>query len=165
MRRWRSGPCRSSIRPISERSTKMIAKRIAAALFAAALLGPAPALWAAPGQTVVFKLANQGDALSMDPHSLNESLQLSLLSNIYEPLVTLDKNLKFVPALATDWKQTSPTMWRFNLRHGVTFHDGTPFTADDVIFSYERAGAAGSDVTTYVGRVKEIRKINDYAVD
>jgi peptide/nickel transport system substrate-binding protein len=118
-----------------------------------------------PGHDVVFKFANQGDALSMDPHSLNESLQLSLLSNIYESLVTLDKNLKFVPGLATDWKQTAPTVWRFNLRHGVTFHDGTPFTADDVIFSYGRARTDGSDVTTYVGRVKEIRKINDYAID
>jgi peptide/nickel transport system substrate-binding protein len=115
--------------------------------------------------SVTFKFANQGDAVSMDPHSLNESLQLGLLNNIYESLVGFDKNLQLVPALATDWKQTAPTVWRFNLRHGVTFHDGTPFTADDVIFSYERARADGSDVRTYVGHVKEIHKINDYALD
>ncbi len=114
---------------------------------------------------VTLKVANQGDALSMDPHSLNESLQLSVTGNVYEPLVTRDRNYKLAPALATDWKQTAPTVWRFNLRKGVQFHDGAPFTADDVIFSYERAKGDGSDMKSYVGQIKEIRKINDHAVD
>jgi peptide/nickel transport system substrate-binding protein len=118
-----------------------------------------------PAKTVVFRFADQGDALSMDPHSLNESLQLAFDGNIYEPLVQLDRNLKIVPALATDWKQTAPTVWRFNLRRNVTFHDGTPFTADDVIFSYNRARGEGSDIRTYVGKVKEIKKIDDYTLD
>src|SRR5690606_11026267 len=48
-----------------------------------------------------FRIADQGDALSMDPHSLNESLQLSFTGNIYEPLVGRDKKLGLVPALAT----------------------------------------------------------------
>jgi peptide/nickel transport system substrate-binding protein len=114
---------------------------------------------------VVFRFADQGDALSMDPHSLNESLQLAFDNNMYEGLVQYDQHLKLIPALATDWKQTAPTVWRFNLRHGVTFHDGTPFNADDVIFSYERAKGDGSDVKTYVGKVKEIHKIDDYTLD
>ena len=120
---------------------------------------------AAPAAAKTFKYANQGDALSMDPHSLNESLQLNFTFNIYEPLVGRGKKLELVPALATDWKQTAPTVWRFNLRKGVQFHDGTPFTADDVIFSYNRAKADGSDVKTYVGAIKEIVKVNDHAVD
>jgi peptide/nickel transport system substrate-binding protein len=114
---------------------------------------------------VTLRVANQGDSLSLDPHSLNESLQLSVLGNIFEPLVTRDRNFKLTGALATDWKQTSPTVWRFNLRKGVQFHDGTPFTADDVIFSYERAKSDGSDMKTYVGQVKEIKKINDHQLD
>src|SRR5262245_58017960 len=101
-----------------------------------------------PAAAQTFKFANQGDAISMDPHSLNESLQLSITGNIYEPLVARGKSLELVPGLATDWKQTAPTVWRFNLRKGVTFHDGTPFTADDVIFSYDRARGEGSDVKT-----------------
>jgi peptide/nickel transport system substrate-binding protein len=114
---------------------------------------------------VTLRVANQGDALAMDPHSLNESLQLTVLENIYEPLVLRGADYKLTPGLATDWKQTSPTVWRFNLRKGVTFHDGTPFTADDVIFSYERAKGDGSDMKSYVGQIKEVKKINDYAVD
>ena len=114
---------------------------------------------------VTLKIGNQGDALSMDPHSLNESLQISVNENVYEPLVTRDRNFRLAPALATSWKQTSPTVWRFELRKGVQFHDGTPFTADDVIFSYERAKSDGSDMKSYVGQVKEIKKINDWAVD
>jgi peptide/nickel transport system substrate-binding protein len=120
---------------------------------------------AAPLQAKSFRFANQGDALSMDPHSLNESLQLNFLANIYEPLVGRGKKLELVPALATDWKQTAPTVWRFNLRKGVTFHDGTPFTADDVIFSYNRARGDGSDVKTYVGSIKEIRKLDAHTID
>ena len=112
-----------------------------------------------------LRVANQGDALSLDPHSLNESLQLTVVGNVYEPLVTRDRNYKLVPGLATDWTQTSPTVWRFNLRKGVQFHDGTPFTADDVIFNYERAKGDGSDMKSYVGQIKEIKKINDHAVD
>ena len=116
-------------------------------------------------QAATFRFSNQGDPVSMDPHSLNESLQLSFLNNIYESLVGLDKNLQPIPGLATDWKQTSPTVWRFNLRKNVTFHDGTPFTADDVIFSYQRALADGSDVKTYVGSVASINKIDDFTID
>jgi peptide/nickel transport system substrate-binding protein len=101
----------------------------------------------------------------MDPHSLNESLQISVDENVYEPLVTRGRDYKLAPALATSWKQTSPTVWHFDLRKGVQFHDGTPFTADDVIFSYERAKGEGSDMKTYVGPIKEIKKINDHSID
>lgn len=108
------------------------------------LSGVAIAAMSLAANAATLKVANQGDALSMDPHSLNESLQLSVVGNVYEPLVTRGRDFKLTPALATDWKQTSPTVWRFNLRKGVQFHDGTPFTADDVIFNFERARGDGS---------------------
>ena len=112
-----------------------------------------------------LRIANQGDALSLDPHSLNESLQLDVLGNVYEALVARDKDLKLVPALAASWKQTSPVVWRFELRKGVKFHDGTPFTADDVVFSLMRTQADGSDMKSYSNDYKEVRKINDYTVE
>jgi peptide/nickel transport system substrate-binding protein len=114
---------------------------------------------------VTLKIGNQGDALSLDPHSLNESLQLTVLENVFESLVTRGRDYKLAPGLATSWKQTSPTVWHFDLRKNVQFHDGTPFTADDVIFSYERAKGDGSDMKTYVGQIKEIRKLNDHSID
>ena len=117
----------------------------------------------AVAQTV--RIGNQGDALSMDPHSLNESLQLSVTGNVYEGLVARDKELRLVPALATSWKQTSPTVWRFELRKGVKFHDGKPFTADDVLFSFARAAGEGSDMRSYTNDFKEVRKVGDFTVD
>ncbi|MDP3253181.1 MAG: ABC transporter substrate-binding protein [Hydrogenophaga sp.] len=134
-------------------------KTLAATLVSVAMI----TMGAASAQTI--RIGNQGDALSMDPHSLNESLQLSVTGNIYEPLVGRDANLKLAPALATSWKQTSPTVWRFELRKGVKFHDGAPFTAADVLFSFERAGADGSDMKSYTNDIKEVRKVGDFVVE
>ncbi|HEX7888087.1 MAG TPA: ABC transporter substrate-binding protein [Ramlibacter sp.] len=114
-------------------------------------------------QTV--RVANQGDALSMDPHSLNESLQLDVTANVYDPLVTREKDLSIGPGLATSWKQTSPTVWRFELRKGVRFHDGTPFTADDVLFSMARTQAEGSDMKSYTNDFKAVRKVDSHTVE
>jgi peptide/nickel transport system substrate-binding protein len=133
-------------------------RRIALAFAVAAALGGA-------AHAKTFRIADQGDALSMDPHSLNESLQLSFTGNIYEPLVARDKKLGLAPGLATKWTATNPTTWRFELRKNVKFHDGTPFTADDVIFSINRGKGEGSDVKTYVGAIKEVRKVDDHTID
>ena len=112
-----------------------------------------------------IRIANQGDALSMDPHSFNESLQLSVTSNVYEPLVARNKDLSLAPALATAWRQTGPTVWQFELRRGVQFHDGTPFTADDVLFSFARTQADGSDMKSYTNDFKAVRRVNDFLVE
>jgi peptide/nickel transport system substrate-binding protein len=112
-----------------------------------------------------IRIGNQGDALSMDPHSLNESLQLSVTGNVYEGLTGRNKDLSLAPALATSWKQTSPNVWRFELRKGVVFHDGTPFTADDVVFSFQRSGGDGSDMKSYTNDVSEIKKIDSHTVE
>jgi peptide/nickel transport system substrate-binding protein len=139
-------------------------RRLALAL-ATATAAAMPLMATSPAAALTFKVADQGDALSMDPHSLNESLQLSFTGNIYEPLVARDKKLGLIPGLATAWKQTDPTTWRFDLRKGVKFHDGTDFTADDVIFSWKRAAGEGSDVKTYVGAIKDIRKVGPHTID
>jgi peptide/nickel transport system substrate-binding protein len=125
----------------------------------------AAALCAALAQAQTVRIANQGDALSMDPHSLNESLQLSVTGNVYEALVGRNKDLSLAPGLATSWRQTSPTVWRFELRRGVQFHDGTPMTADDVVFSFQRTQVDGSDMKSYTNDMKEVRKINDHTVE
>ena len=132
---------------------------IAAAMLALLATGS----MAVGAQTI--RIANQGDALSLDPHSLNESLQLSTDSNVYEPLVGRNKDLSLAPLLATSWKQTSPTVWRFELRKNVQFQDGTPFTADDVVFSFARASGDGSDMRANTSDIKEVRKIDDHTIE
>ncbi|MES2530660.1 MAG: ABC transporter substrate-binding protein [Pseudomonadota bacterium] len=112
-----------------------------------------------------IRIANQGDSLSLDPHSLNESLQLSTTANVYETLVGRNKDLTVAPLLATSWKQTSATVWRFELRKNVQFHDGTPFTADDVLFSFARAAGDGSDLKSNTTDIKEVRKVNDHVIE
>jgi peptide/nickel transport system substrate-binding protein len=135
-------------------------KRIAPWLVAAAVALAAPL-----SQAVTLRVSNQGDVQSMDPHSLNESLQLSFTGNVYESLIERDKSMNLAPALATKWTQQSPTVWRFDLRPGVKFHDGTPFTADDVVFTFKRAAGEGSDMKGYTNPIKEVRKVGDLAVD
>ena len=130
-----------------------------------ALVGYALAAMSFVASAQTLRISNQGDATSMDPHSLNESMQLSITGNVYEGLVGRNKDLSLAPALATKWSQPSPNVWRFELRKGVQFHDGTPFTADDVIFSFARASGDGSDMKSYTNDVKEVRKINDLTVE
>jgi peptide/nickel transport system substrate-binding protein len=129
------------------------------------LLAVALALACGASTAVTLRVANQGDVQSMDPHSLNESLQLSFMGSVYESLVVRGKDMSVVPLLAAQWKQTSPTVWRFDLRKGVRFHDGTPFTADDVVFSFKRATDAGSDMRGYTAPIKEVRKVSDLVVE
>lgn len=125
----------------------------------------AACLAAAAAGAKTLRLANQGDATSMDPHSLQESFQLSFLANIYEPLLGRNRKFELEPILATGWRQTDPTTWRFELRRGVRFQDGTPFGADDVLFTFERTRAESSDTKLYVAPIKEMRKVDDHTID
>jgi len=101
-------------------------------LFLVLLLSVALAL---PVGAKTLKFAFQGDVQSMDPYNLNETFHLGFWGNLYEGLIRRGPNLEIEPALAERWEVMEPTRWRFYLRKGVTFHDGTPFTADDVVFS------------------------------
>ena len=118
-----------------------------------------------PAAAASFRWANDGDVATMDPDMLQETVQLSFLANIYEPLVRHDRDLKLEPSLATSWEQTSPTVWRFHLRSGVKWHDGSPFTADDVLFSLHRIQSATSAMRAPMSMVKEARKIDDLTVN
>jgi peptide/nickel transport system substrate-binding protein len=129
-----------------------------AALLAASMLPPVAV-------AANFKWANNGDTGSMDPYTRQETVQLSFLGNIYEPLARRDRNLALEPALALKWEQTSPTVWRFHLRPNVKWQDGSAFTADDVVFSLGRILAKSSVMRAPLSVVKEARKIDDMTVD
>jgi len=101
-----------------------------------------------------------------DPHAENEFVTLMVLGHIYEPLVTLDSDLRVQPGLAERWDNPNELTWRFYLRSGVRFHDGRPLTADDVVASFERVrrdpqGAFAS----YLVAVRSARALNPLTVE
>jgi peptide/nickel transport system substrate-binding protein len=132
-------------------------RTILAMLLSGALIGAADAK--------TFRWANDGDANSMDPYARQETFLLAFDHSMYEPLVRRNREMRLEPGLATEWTQTAPTVWRFKLRQGVKFHDGTPFTADDVVFSFDRATHPGSNLASPLGTIREARKIDDFTVE
>jgi peptide/nickel transport system substrate-binding protein len=112
-----------------------------------------------------LRWASQGDAQTMDPVSQNEGLTNSINQMVYERLVRRDKQLNIVPSLATEWQQTSPLTWRFKLRPNVKFHDGSPLTADDVVFSVMRAREPTSQIANYASALGTPKKIDDLTVE
>jgi peptide/nickel transport system substrate-binding protein len=123
------------------------------------------ALAMTPASAQTLRYANQGTLKSLDPYSFKESTTIAHHAQVYEGLVTRDKNLKLVPALAESWETPEPTRWRFHLRKNVKFHNGDPFTADDVIFSADRVRANGSNFLSNVPPDAKFVKIDDYTVD
>jgi peptide/nickel transport system substrate-binding protein len=119
----------------------------------------------APVAAKPFRFANDGDVNSMDPYARNETFLLTFMGNIYEPLVGRDKKLKAMPVLATEWSQVSPETWRFKLRENVKFQDGTPFTADDVLFSFDRIRMDGSNLKAVVATIKAVNKVDDHTIE
>ena len=134
------------------------------ALVATALVA-ALGLHALAADAVTLRWAGRGDMQTTDPHSQNEGLTNNVNSLVYEFLVQRDKNLGLIPSLAESWTQVNPTTWRFKLRPGVKFHDGTPFTADDVLFSYERAKSDTSQLRAYANAAGVPKKIDDLTVE
>jgi peptide/nickel transport system substrate-binding protein len=119
----------------------------------------------AMGGTLI--IARPTDAVGLDPKVETTSPGNWVMSNIYENLVKLDTDLTFQPALAESWEQVEPDRWRFYLREGVKFHDGTDFTADAVKFSIERIknpddpGRSASNLRPIVA----VEVVDDYTVD
>ncbi len=80
-----------------------------------------------------------GEPDQLDPHKTSAYFSFEVLENVFDTLVAPDANLEMRPALAQSWSVSSDQLsWNFLLRSGVTFHDGSPFTAEDVVYSYRR---------------------------
>ena len=129
------------------------------------LLLLAGCLAAFPLAAKTLRMASAFDPQSMDPHALALQYHSRVISQIYESLVSRDRNFALEPSLALSWQHTEPKRWRFKLRPGVKFHDGTPFTADDVVFSIERALTKNSQRSFQLRGVEAARKVDDLTVD
>jgi peptide/nickel transport system substrate-binding protein len=119
----------------------------------------------AQGNTLI--MARAIDATGLDPHTQTAFASLRLIELIYEPLVRTDENFEIVPALAESWEFSEDgTQLTFNLRQGVSFHDGSDFTAEDVIASYERIldEETGSATRTNLLSIESMDSPDDYTV-
>jgi peptide/nickel transport system substrate-binding protein len=124
------------------------------------------ALLCGTAQAQTLRYANQGELKSLDPYTVNETTTHAHLGHPYEGLIRRGKNLEILPGLAESWTISDDgKTWRFALRKGVKFHGGEDFTADDVVFSADRARAPGSNVQTRVPTGTKVVKIDDHTVE
>ena len=132
---------------------------ISAATLAA--IAAAPAVQAKP-----FKWSSASDIPTLDIHSQNNALGNGVHAAVYDSLVYYNsQTFKPEAQLATSWREMSPTQVRFNLRTGVKFSDGTPFTADDVVYSIGRAMTKTSNYAVYAQGIDRVVKVNESTVD
>ncbi len=132
-------------------------------LAAAAAIALAGGVTAVQAQTL--RWAAQNDILTLDPHSQNHATTNAILMHAYEGLTRYSATYQVEPALATKWTYISPTQVRFDLRKGVKYSDGTPFTADDVVFSFGRIKQPQGTMAIYVTGISDIKKIDDHTID
>jgi peptide/nickel transport system substrate-binding protein len=121
---------------------------------------------AVPSQAKDLKIALASEPTSIDPHFHNLTPNNSLAMHFFDALVIFDEKQRVTPGLAVSWKTIDDLTWEFKLRKGVKFHDGSPFTADDVVFSMSRAGNvpnSPSSFGTYT-KGKTVVKVDDHTV-
>lgn len=112
-----------------------------------------------------FRWATTSDPNTLDPHAASSAPVLGFLNNVYEGLVRRNQSMAVEPSLAVSWEALGSEGWRFHLREGVTFHNGAEFTADDVLFSYERASGETSDVRSWFATVTDVQVVDDFTID
>lgn len=128
--------------------------RVAASAIAALVLAVSPA--GAQNKPRDINIGLQAAITSMDPHYHNLSPNNSMMLHLFEPLIKRDENQKLVPGLATSWKATNDLTWEFKLRKNVRFHDGSPFTAEDVAFTLKRAPNVPNSPSSFATFIKPI---------
>jgi peptide/nickel transport system substrate-binding protein len=116
-------------------------------------------------QNKTFRWASSGELPSWDPHTQNNALSNGIHAYVYESLVYYDKKFNIEANLATKWESKSPTQMRFYLRKGVKFHDGSPFTADDVVFSIARIQDKASNFGIFAQGIDKAVKVDENTVD
>lgn len=133
------------------------------ALLAFTFSGPAAAQGSEP--RAHLRVASAFDPQTMDPQAIALLYHSRVAFQLYESLVNRDERFKLEPALALSWQMSTPTSWRFRLRPGVTFHDGSPFTADDAVFSIERAMAPPSERAFQLKGVSAVKKLDALTIE
>jgi peptide/nickel transport system substrate-binding protein len=105
-----------------------------------------------------LKLGISSDVTSVDPQYASLPGNYTVAKHMFEALAEVDADGRITPRLAESWKRITPTVWEFKLRRGVSFHDGSPFTAEDVVYSLARPATLTSSPATLNGYLKDIVK-------
>ncbi len=129
------------------------------------LLALAALATAVPAAAQTLRIASAFDPQSQDPHALALLYHSRVAYQVYESLVGRDAAFRLEPALATSWRQVDARRWRFELRPGVVFHDGSPMSADDVVFSITRALGRSSQRAFQLKGVTQAVKVGPLTVD
>jgi peptide/nickel transport system substrate-binding protein len=121
---------------------------------------------AASGGTLKCGWSGVGQIVTLDPAQINQVLQFQITSNVLSGLTHINPDLIAQGDLAESWTVSDDgTEYRFKLRQGVTFHNGDKFTADDVLFTYNRSKDPKKSIHSRVlNNVKSVEKINDHEV-
>ncbi len=140
---------------------RMEGRRAAVAVAVLALLWVGACSRVTPGPQTL-RIAYQHELVTLDPFGHDDAVTRSVLGAVYEPLVRVGDMLEVEPCLAKRWETRDDLTWRFTLRSGVFFHDGSPMRVEDVVRSVEHAaGAPGSRVATYLTSIENVASIPD----
>ena len=105
------------------------------------------------------------DVSSLNPYGQDNNVTNQVMFHVYEPLVTQDRDLSIIPCLADSWEECEDGMtWTFKLHEGVKFHDGSDFTSEDVVASYDYAREPGSSYNSRFTSVESVEAVDDYTV-
>jgi peptide/nickel transport system substrate-binding protein len=125
----------------------------------AAAIGLATLLAAAPAVAQDLTLASAAPVTSIDPHYHNLGPNNAMMMHIFDRLVERDGQARPHPSLATSWRVVSERVWEFKLREGVTWHDGRPFTADDVVFTFARVPNVANSPGGFQGFLRAVERV------
>jgi len=121
--------------------------------------------FSAPAHAVTVKIATAFDPQTMDPHALALLYHSRVVFQVYDSLLNRDEQFRIEPSLALSWQAVDAKTWRFKLRQGVVFHDGTPFSVDDAVFSIQRAMARPSQRSFQLQGVAGAKKIDEQTLE
>ena len=120
---------------------------------------------AAGAQELKIGLSTEPSSLDPDYHNITPNNQIAY--SIFNTLIQQDETQKLTPSLAESWRNLNDTTWEFKLRKGVKFHDGSPFTAADVVFSMARPAKvpnSPSPFTLFTRSFSEVKVIDDFTI-
>ncbi len=131
-------------------------------LLQAALIGTCAALFTAACATAWsadLAIGRAGEQSALDPQFASTGVNIDTSLDMFDGLVTTDAQNQTLPALAVSWQAVDPMTWRIKLRADVMFHDGSPFTAEDVVFSLQRVSTVANSPAPYLRAVRGLAAI------